>query len=195
MLERKTEHFLLEAKSSFSVLIGQTPISFIVPHTRAVFGTTKKTVSENERKGLKGEEKVAPHLERARQRRATGAHPTHSNAAHLHTTPLASMSEMTEQSGIQVVVRLRPMSERELKGNTLPVVTASTEKKEVTVIKGTGARTLRNTFAFDNVFTVRTRSAARALGGAGSRPSSSRGSRGGRRYPCPNLGKWIGETK
>lgn len=66
------------------------------------------------------------------------------------------MSDATEQSGIQVVVRLRPMSERELKGNTLPVVTASTEKKEVTVIKGTGARTLRNTFAFDNVFTVRT---------------------------------------
>ena len=60
---------------------------------------------------------------------------------------------MVEQSGIQVVVRLRPMSERELKGNALPVVTASTEKKEVTVIKGTGARTLRNTFAFDNVFT------------------------------------------
>ena len=68
-----------------------------------------------------------------------------------------SDSSMVEQSGIQVVVRLRPMSERELKGNTLPVVTASTEKKEVTVIKGTGARTLRNTFAFDNVFTVRMR--------------------------------------
>ena len=31
----------------------------------------------------------------------------------------------------------------------------STEKKEVTVIKGTGARTLRSTFAFDNVFTAR----------------------------------------
>ena len=60
---------------------------------------------------------------------------------------------MSEQSGIQVVVRLRPMSERELKGNTLPVVTASTEKKEVTVIKGSGARTLRSTFAFDDVFT------------------------------------------
>ena len=60
---------------------------------------------------------------------------------------------MAEQSGIQVVVRLRPMSQRELKGNTLPVVTASTDKKEVTVIKGTGARTLRNTYGFDNVFT------------------------------------------
>mmetsp|Transcript_13269 Transcript_13269/g.49619 ORF Transcript_13269/g.49619 Transcript_13269/m.49619 type:complete len:247 (-) Transcript_13269:15-755(-) len=54
---------------------------------------------------------------------------------------------------IQVVVRLRPMSEREQKGNTLPVVTASTEKKEVTVIKGAGTRTLRSTFKFDNVFT------------------------------------------
>ena len=60
---------------------------------------------------------------------------------------------MAEESNIQVVVRLRPMSERELKGNTLPVVTASTEKKEICVIKGAGARTLRNTFAFDNVFT------------------------------------------
>ena len=68
--------------------------------------------------------------------------------------PVITMAEM-EQSGIQVVVRLRPMSERELKGNTLPVVTASTEKREVTVIKGTGARTLRSTFAFDNVFTAR----------------------------------------
>ena len=54
---------------------------------------------------------------------------------------------------IQVVVRLRPMSEREQKGNALPVVTASTEKKEVTVIKGAGTRTLRSTFKFDNVFT------------------------------------------
>jgi len=40
-------------------------------------------------------------------------------------SPSVIMAEM-EQSGIQVVVRLRPMSERELKGNTLPVVTAST---------------------------------------------------------------------
>ena len=72
------------------------------------------------------------------------------------TMSAAAVAEsMVEKSGIQVVVRLRPMSDRELKGNTLPVVTASTEKKEVTVIKGTGARTLRNTFAFDNVFTVR----------------------------------------
>jgi kinesin family protein 11 len=59
----------------------------------------------------------------------------------------------TIESGIQVVVRLRPMSARELKGNALPICTASTEKKEVTVIKGTGARTLRSTFAFDDVFT------------------------------------------
>ena len=62
-------------------------------------------------------------------------------------------SSITDVGKIQVAVRLRPMNERELKGNTLPVVTASTEKKEVTLIKGTGARTLRNTFAFDNVFT------------------------------------------
>ena len=82
------------------------------------------------------------------------ARPSSCSARHQHLGAVClTMSDMAEQSGIQVVVRLRPMSARELKGNTLPVVTASTEKKEVTVIKGTGARTLRNTFAFDNVFT------------------------------------------
>eukprot|EP00961_Rhodomonas_salina_P000450 6087-Rhodomonas_salina.1 len=54
---------------------------------------------------------------------------------------------------VQVVVRVRPMNEKEQKGNTLPVVTASTEKKEVTVIRGSGQRQQRTTFNFDNVLT------------------------------------------
>ena len=59
-----------------------------------------------------------------------------------------------ETSSIQVVVRLRPMNEKEKKHSTLPVIKASTSDKTVTVIKGNGMRQARNTFAFDNVFTA-----------------------------------------
>ena len=52
-------------------------------------------------------------------------------------------------SGIQVVVRLRPMNERELQRNTLPVVSASTENREVTVIRNNASQTLRNQFRYD----------------------------------------------
>ena len=60
------------------------------------------------------------------------------------------MADM-ESTSVQVVVRMRPLNERELKGNTLPVVTASTEKKEVMVCKGAGNRQQRTTYNFDNV--------------------------------------------
>ena len=55
-------------------------------------------------------------------------------------------------ASVQVAVRVRPMSERELKGNTLPVVTASSDKKEVTLIRGAGNRQQRQTYSFDAVF-------------------------------------------
>lgn len=42
--------------------------------------------------------------------------------------------------GVQVVVRLRPLNDREKKHGTLPVISASTNDKTVTVIKGTGSR-------------------------------------------------------
>lgn len=58
------------------------------------------------------------------------------------------------EAGIQVVVRLRPMNERELQRNTLPVVSASTDNREVTVIRNNASQTLRNTFKYDNVFTA-----------------------------------------
>jgi chromosomal replication initiation ATPase DnaA len=61
------------------------------------------------------------------------------------------MSADMESATVQVVVRMRPLNEREQKGNTLPVVTASTEKKEVVVIKGAGNRQQRTTYNFDNV--------------------------------------------
>ena len=56
------------------------------------------------------------------------------------------------EASVQVVVRLRPLNAREQKNNTTPIVTASTERSEVTVIKGTGKAQVRNTFKFANVF-------------------------------------------
>ena len=53
---------------------------------------------------------------------------------------------------VQVVVRIRPMNTRENLGNTLPVITASTSDRSVTVIKGTGSRQVRSSYQFDNVF-------------------------------------------
>lgn len=63
----------------------------------------------------------------------------------------AASTIMADDASVQVVVRMRPLNERELKGNTLPVVTASTEKKEIVVIKGSGNRQQRTTYNFDNV--------------------------------------------
>ncbi len=56
------------------------------------------------------------------------------------------------EASVQVVVRLRPLNAREQKSNTTPIVTASTERSEVTVIKGSGKAQVRNTFKFANVF-------------------------------------------
>lgn len=57
-------------------------------------------------------------------------------------------------SGVQVVVRLRPLNDREKKHGTLPVISASTKDKTVTVIRGTGSRQARASYSFDNVFTA-----------------------------------------
>ena len=46
------------------------------------------------------------------------------------------------------------MNETEKAHGTLPVVTASTQDKSVTVIKGQGSRQARSCFSFDNVFTA-----------------------------------------
>ena len=59
---------------------------------------------------------------------------------------------MTDAASVRVAVRVRPMSERENSKDTLPVVTASTEKAEVTLIRGGSAgRQQRQTYNFDQV--------------------------------------------
>jgi kinesin family protein 11 len=58
---------------------------------------------------------------------------------------------MTEPASVRVAVRVRPMSEREKAKDTLPVVTASTEKAEVTLIRGSSNRQQRQTYSFDQV--------------------------------------------
>ena len=60
---------------------------------------------------------------------------------------------MSVAANVKVAVRVRPMSERELKGNTVPVVNGSTAKNEVTLIKGAGNRQQRLTYNFDSVYT------------------------------------------
>ncbi len=46
------------------------------------------------------------------------------------------------------------MNESEKKHGTLPVVTAKTQEKSVTVIKGKGPRQIKSSYTFDNVFTA-----------------------------------------
>ena len=57
-------------------------------------------------------------------------------------------------SAIQVVVRLRPMNDKEKAVGVLPVVTAKTQEKTVTVIKGKGRKQIKSSYSFDNVFTA-----------------------------------------
>ena len=57
-------------------------------------------------------------------------------------------------SSVKVCVRLRPFNEREMKNDTLPVVTASTDKAEVTLIRGTANRQQRQTYSFDSVYST-----------------------------------------
>ena len=57
-------------------------------------------------------------------------------------------------SNIQVVVRLRPMNDTEKRHGTLPVITAKTQQRSVTVIKGKGRKQSKSSYSFDNVFTA-----------------------------------------
>ena len=66
---------------------------------------------------------------------------------------MATVEDMSVSASVKVAVRVRPMSERENKGNTVPVVNGSTERKEVTLIKGAGNRQQRLTYNFDGVYT------------------------------------------
>ena len=66
---------------------------------------------------------------------------------------VTSTSPRASSSSVQVIVRLRPLNEREMKHGTLPVVSGSTSSKTVTVIKGKGKNQNKSTYKFDNVFT------------------------------------------
>jgi len=67
-----------------------------------------------------------------------------------------SSPDETITATVQVVVRLRPINEREKKHGAVPVVTASSVNKTVAVVKGTGNRQARSSYAFDNVFSAYT---------------------------------------
>jgi kinesin family protein 11 len=56
------------------------------------------------------------------------------------------------QSGVQVVVRVRPFNSNEEKASNVPVVTTNSSNGEVTIVKGAGTRQHKTTFRFDRVF-------------------------------------------
>jgi kinesin family protein 11 len=64
------------------------------------------------------------------------------------------VSPTNTTASVQVVVRLRPLNDKEKKNSTLPVVSASTSDRTVTVLKGTGSRQVKTCYKFDNVFTA-----------------------------------------
>eukprot|EP00948_MAST-09A_sp_MAST-9A-sp1_P003312 g3312.t1 len=57
-----------------------------------------------------------------------------------------------DASRVRVVVRLRPLNEREKSSGTTPVVTASTTNREVTLVRGSHSSATRHVFQFDDVF-------------------------------------------
>lgn len=70
------------------------------------------------------------------------------------TLPPSSLQAAAGQ-GVRVVCRLRPMNDWEKRAGTVPAATASTERKEVAVVRmlGGGTRQVRSTFHFDDVLT------------------------------------------
>ena len=72
----------------------------------------------------------------------------HTDVSNLHNRPRSPVAT----SSVQVVVRVRPLNEREKKHGTLPVVSASTADRTVTIIKGNGKKQVKSAFRFDNIF-------------------------------------------
>ena len=54
------------------------------------------------------------------------------------------------------VVDIRPLNAREQRSNTLPIVTASQERKQVKLVRGVGPKAVCHEFHFDNVFNAYT---------------------------------------
>ena len=84
---------------------------------------------------------------------AAGGSSSSSSGSSMKVTSTQSPRASSSSSSVQVIIRLRPLNEREKKYGTLPVVTASTLDKSVTAIKGKGKTKSKQTFQFDNVFT------------------------------------------
>ncbi|CAJ1375836.1 unnamed protein product [Effrenium voratum] len=70
-------------------------------------------------------------------------------------TPSGDRDPEIPTSNVRVVCRIRPMNEREKKAGATPAATASTERKEVAVVRifAGGTRQVRSTFHFDDVLT------------------------------------------
>ena len=84
---------------------------------------------------------------------AAGGSSSNSSSMKVTSTQSSPRDASSSSSSVQVIIRLRPLNEREKKYGTLPVVTASTLDKSVTAIKGKGKTKSKQTFQFDNVFT------------------------------------------
>ena len=70
-------------------------------------------------------------------------------------SPTNTKNSASAASSVQVVVRLRPLNEQEKKHGTLPVVSASTADRTVTLIKEhVSLGTSKCTYKFDQVFTA-----------------------------------------
>ena len=96
---------------------------------------------------------VAPSLQTSFSSTSSGSSLSSSSSRRVGGVAGNRPTSPTATSSVQVVVRVRPLNEREQKHGTLPVISASTSDKTVTVIKGSGPRQIRSSFKFDNVFT------------------------------------------
>ena len=56
-----------------------------------------------------------------------------------------------DKSSVKVIVRLRPLNGKEKRSNALPVVTASSQRNEVTLIKGLSSKATKHCFNFTKV--------------------------------------------
>ncbi|CAE7387665.1 KIN5A [Symbiodinium natans] len=70
-------------------------------------------------------------------------------------TPTGASNGEIPVTNVRVVCRIRPMNDREKKAGATPAATASTERKEVAVVRilAGGTRQVRSTFHFDDVLT------------------------------------------
>lgn len=70
-------------------------------------------------------------------------------------TPTGASGPEIPTANVRVVCRIRPMNDKEKKAGATPAATASTERKEVAVVRilAGGTRQVRSTFHFDDVLT------------------------------------------